>query len=253
MDKFLTIIVTNKNDSATLLRQLNSIVNQTMLPNELIITDDGSDDNSVDIIYNFKNQHHITKLPIKIIINKENCGVARRVNEATDIANSEYLFFGSANDYLLPTFVENCYRGYLAHKPAIISCTSLFPQDRFYIGHELIPPVSYYIPGHSSLVKKENLIEFGKHIIELEWHCDWFFFHGIALKYGWYGIPQELSIKTPNEFGYANHGVKTGKQLSIINNMVKIVNSEECFKYIKDGMMSQIKKLPRGEEVISTY
>jgi len=249
MGKFLTITVTNYNDSATILRQLNSIVDQTVLPDELIISDDCSTDNSRDIIQKFYDDHK-DKLDITTLFHDQNTGYNNTTNHAIGLSQCKYLFMASANDYLLPTFVENLYAA--PEDSAIISCTSLFPQSKYYDGWMILKPHnrSYYIPGHSSCVRKDYLKEFGCHKLEFEWHCDWFFLHAIALKYGWYGVAPELTVKEPCDNSYANVGVTTDKQLTILSDMVHTVNKDPAFKDIKDGMLTLIKNLPRFQEVL---
>ena len=51
--------------------QLQSLVNQTMLPNEIIIVDDASSDKTVQIINRFILKYDF----IKLYINKNNAGV----------------------------------------------------------------------------------------------------------------------------------------------------------------------------------
>ena len=249
MDQFLTITVTNFNDSETILRQLNSIVNQTRLPDELIISDDCSTDNSRDIIQKFQDEHKDV-LDITTIFHDQNTGYNATTNYAIDKAKSKYLFMASANDYLRPTFVEN-----LRSAPddsALISCTSLFPATKKYEGYMIMKPYnrSYYIPGHSSCVRKDCLLEFGCHRLEFEWHCDWFFLHAIALKYGWYGINQELAVKEPCDNSYANIGVTTDKPITILSDMVHTVSNDPAFSDIHDDKLTLIKNLPRSEEVL---
>ena len=250
MDKFLSICITNKNDGETILRQLNSIVNQVHLPDELVIIDDGSTDDSIEKI-NYFLQKNSDKLDIKTVFYDHSLGCVSRINEAVNLSTSKYVYMGSANDYLLPEFVENLYKG-MKKDHALVSCYSGFPSEKFYEGYMILKPYncSYYIPGHCSCVKREYLLQFGNHLESLKWHSDWFFLHGISLKYGWYGIPYEFSVKTTNDNGYANAGVQSDDQIQVLQRMISMVNNEEHFSAIKDDMLTLIKNLPRSEEVL---
>lgn len=79
-----SLIMTLKNEKSTILELLSSIVNQSKKPDELIIVDGGSVDNTVDIIKNFM---HNKKIPTRIII-KKNTNIAQGRNIA--IKNAKY-------------------------------------------------------------------------------------------------------------------------------------------------------------------
>ena len=252
MDKLLTIIIPNKNNSQTILRQLYSIANQTKLPDELILIDDGSDDNSVEIIEKFKRQHK-EKFEIKTFYHDTNLGCVKRISEGISASTSCYIYGASANDYLTPTFVEKTTKHASENKYGLVSCCYGFPEERFYSGIEILPEICgkrYYIPGHGTLVKKSYLEEFGGFIEDLKWHSDWFFLHSIALKYGWYGIGQELAIKTPDPEGYGNKGSLSDEQGDVIRKMVEIIETEDSFKDIKYNMYKLIRNLTKANEVL---
>ena len=66
----LTLIINSYNNSEYLDECLLSVANQTKLPDEIIIVDDNSTDNSVEIINNFR------LLSFKTIIkNSKNMGI----------------------------------------------------------------------------------------------------------------------------------------------------------------------------------
>ena len=50
----ISVVITTYNGSKYLYDQINSILNQTHLPNEIIVSDDNSEDNTLDIINSFK-------------------------------------------------------------------------------------------------------------------------------------------------------------------------------------------------------
>lgn len=82
--------------------QLDSILNQTLLPDEIIIQDDGSTDNTVNIIkeYIAKNKN------IKFNINKKNLGYIENFYNLLKQASGDYIFLSDQDDICLKTKYE---------------------------------------------------------------------------------------------------------------------------------------------------
>jgi glycosyltransferase involved in cell wall biosynthesis len=76
---------------------INSCLVQTVLPFEIIVVDDRSHDNSIEVI---------SKYPVKLIALKENGGVSNTRNIGAKEAVGDYLIFLDADDMLAPTFIE---------------------------------------------------------------------------------------------------------------------------------------------------
>ena len=106
MDKLLTITLINKDDADLLPFQLDAIANQSILPDEVIIIDDGTErDESKDIIQKFYDENK-EKLNVKIFLFDDNKGYNYRANYAIDISSSKYLLQVAANDRLAFDIVE---------------------------------------------------------------------------------------------------------------------------------------------------
>lgn len=85
---------------------IDSIVNQTFKDWELIIADDHSTDNTVDIIENFCNKYH----NIRLIKRANNSGGARLPRkEAAYAANGEFIMTYDADDFLDNDYIEKMY------------------------------------------------------------------------------------------------------------------------------------------------
>lgn len=101
MDK-VTLIIPVYNSEKYIGRCLDSILNQTYNDYEIMIINDGSTDNSQEVINKYKQ-----KWPNKfIIIEQENKGVAITRNEAIKRANSEYIMFIDNDDYIDKDYIE---------------------------------------------------------------------------------------------------------------------------------------------------
>lgn len=92
-------------NSAKYLRQtLDSVVNQTFHDFELIAVNDGSTDNSEEILNEYKEKiEHFT------IVNQLNSGVSSARNKGIDLANGKYISFLDSDDLLHKDYLKTLY------------------------------------------------------------------------------------------------------------------------------------------------
>ena len=81
-------------------RSIRSILGQTYSDFEIIVVDDGSTDNGIEIVRGFKDDR------IKLI-SQENAGPGAARNAGIKAANTEYIAFLDADDEWYPWFLEN--------------------------------------------------------------------------------------------------------------------------------------------------
>jgi glycosyltransferase involved in cell wall biosynthesis len=100
--KKVSIIITNYNYGKYVADAIGSALNQNDLPDEIIVVDDGSTDNSREIISKFKSTD---KTKIKFIF-QENRGVAAARNNGIREATGDYITCLDADDMIEPEFVK---------------------------------------------------------------------------------------------------------------------------------------------------
>jgi len=94
----IAVIVPNRNDARFLPRCLRSILDQPVPPEELIVVDDQSTDDSVAVI-----RSSVAATPwAQLAINPVNLGTNGALNEGLRRARSDYVLFLASNDFLLP-------------------------------------------------------------------------------------------------------------------------------------------------------
>lgn len=98
----VTVVCTCYNQGKYVTKSLNSVLRQTYKNIELIIVDDYSTDNSVDIIKQWISQKKIGTL----IQNKSNLGLTKSFNNAFKKIKGEYFVDLAADDVLLPDSIE---------------------------------------------------------------------------------------------------------------------------------------------------
>lgn len=97
--ELVSIILPVYNGSKYLKRCINSILKQTYENIELIVIDDGSKDNSLEIINSFKDKR------LKVFTQK-NMGVAKTRNKGISLSKGEYIFFVDNDDYLDENYIK---------------------------------------------------------------------------------------------------------------------------------------------------
>jgi glycosyltransferase involved in cell wall biosynthesis len=100
----LSIVIPNYNETCFLKESINSVLNQTIKPNELIILDDASTTESVEIAMSCIDGVDFAK----VVCNAKNLGYGgvENTNKGLRMATSDYIAFLSANDYLEKNFIE---------------------------------------------------------------------------------------------------------------------------------------------------
>ena len=92
MKEKLSVCIPVFNGSKTIIQTVNSILNQTYIDFELVIVDNASTDNTVDIIKSIADSR------IKLFINHFNVGCGGNLNECIKKASGDIIFFISADD-----------------------------------------------------------------------------------------------------------------------------------------------------------
>lgn len=98
----VTVICSCYNHQKFVCESLQSILNQTYRKIQIIVVDDYSTDNSVEVIEQFINKHP----EIMFINNKINLGLTKSVTNAMNYAKGAYFIDLAADDILLPNCVE---------------------------------------------------------------------------------------------------------------------------------------------------
>jgi glycosyltransferase involved in cell wall biosynthesis len=206
----LSIIIPNYNHGHFLPVAVNAILKQSAQPLEVIIIDDGSTDDSVEIIQNLASENPV----IKFYRNEKNSGVCFTINRGIDLARGDYVFFSAADDEILPGFLEKSLNILAQHPQAGLSCTIGDWREEatglnWHVGVGMADTPSYlspkrmvelersgqlFIPGHTTILKKAALIETGKLIPELKLTVDWFIAYVMGYRYGICFVPEALAV-----------------------------------------------------------
>lgn len=229
----ITVYITNYNYGKYLGKSINSVLRQTFKDFELIIIDDGSNDNSKKILKNyFKNKK------IKIIIQK-NKGLIRSSNIAIKLATGRFIMRLDADDYLDKNALLILYNEIVKNNEIALVYSDYILVDRNenLINHErrnLIKNNSLKnIPAHGacSLIRKSALFEVGLYNEKFDRQDGYDVWLKLSKRY------QIRNVNLPL-FYYRQHG----KNLTINNSKLLKVRSE-----IFD---THIKKMPQKKDCV---
>jgi hypothetical protein len=216
----LSVVVPNYNHAPYLRRCLGALLSQTVLPREILVLDDASTDNSVEVIEEMASRSSL----IRLVRNERNLGCCATVNLGAQLAHGEYLFLGAADDFVLPRFVEQLVGLLERHPRAPLACA--FPSailERS--GWLRLDPVlwsttpAYLTPeeftrrvgqrsptGHTTVWRREVFLRVGGFLPELEWLSDWFAALTAGFRHGICYVPESLSLFTIRTDSYSAVG-----------------------------------------------
>lgn len=118
MNELVTIIIPVYNVQEYLEKCFNSLINQTYKNIEIIIIDDGSKDNSLDICKKYEAEYNsIIKL-----IHTENKGVSSARNLGLKQAKGNYILFLDSDDYIENNMIEILYNNLKTYDVDISMC-----------------------------------------------------------------------------------------------------------------------------------
>ena len=119
----VSIIITNYNYGKYVSRCIRSCLSQNMTNAEVIVVDDVSTDNSIEVLKPFEGQ-------IRLIKNQHNMGVAAAANEALKVSRGQFVIRVDADDfvsadmaYFMKTFLET------NHDAFCVSCDYVLVDD----------------------------------------------------------------------------------------------------------------------------
>lgn len=106
MDKpLVSVVMSVHNGEKTVLRSLNSIANQTYKNIEFIVVENGSTDNTHDIIVKFTRDHDQKDMKMVVAFNKQKRCLSDALNQGIELARGKYIARTDADDISHPNRV----------------------------------------------------------------------------------------------------------------------------------------------------
>ena len=209
---------------------LSAICTQSRLPEEVIVLDDGSTDDSLKIIEDFGRRYPF----IRILKNGTNRGLLYSINRALEEARCAFVVWAAADDRLMPQFLERnvqCLREYPAagmtfSRLAVFEDgsdeTTSFTEKNYGVAFDfgtaprfLSPQMlrnrlqhsHLWISANTAMASRTALMQAGGFDAELRWHADYFSFLAVALRHGAVCIPETLALMRQRPQTYSSEGM----------------------------------------------
>src|SRR5262249_1546333 len=121
----LSVIMPNYNHARLIPRALTAVLEQSHRPTEVIVLDDGSTDNSMEVIESFAQRDAL----VRLIRHERNQGIMAAIARGFEVSRGDYVFFPAADDYILPGHFEKSLRMLAEHPEAGLSFTNFAALD----------------------------------------------------------------------------------------------------------------------------
>jgi glycosyltransferase involved in cell wall biosynthesis len=162
----VSIAMATYNGEAHIREQLESLAYQTHLPDELVVTDDGSNDRTLMIIEEFS---RTAPFQVRVFRNEKNLGFGDNFLKAAALCTGDVIAFCDQDDRWLPTKLSTCLEPFA--DPNVLICVHTsrlwYGGDEFgdcvphFKRRQILPPagadpLANYL-GFSNLIRKEVL------------------------------------------------------------------------------------------------
>jgi hypothetical protein len=245
----LSVLIPNYNHGRLLAESLPAVFSQSRPPDEVIVVDDASTDDSIEIISEFARREP----RIRAFRNERNLGTVATLNRALDCAQCDYVYGGAADDHIKPGFFE-AVLGLLDQHPqaglgftelvcfddesgAVFDCPLALASTRCYLDPDALaramaanarPGRSVTVPGNSAIWKRSEFLRAGAYRPELRWHADWFALQVVALRNGACYVPEPLACARMDWTSYSQAGIRDRKrQHEVLARLLALVTSPE--------------------------
>lgn len=234
-------IIPNFNDGKTFGEAFNSIIRQMHPFDQIIVVDDGSTDDSVEVI-----ERCIRAYPsVKFIPNKVILGIVGALNEGIEACRTDFLLLCASKDTYEPTLVEHCDALLQKFPDAGTVCGSIetcgeagrrspdhlrlppgfhSPEELFELHRNKWTQTVYY-HGGACMLRTDLVRRFGDLNPQLKWHSDIILYHLIAFHSG-VAVSREFFRRNvgSDQDGYSAKGKKDwAQQREVIRSIVEFV------------------------------
>jgi glycosyltransferase involved in cell wall biosynthesis len=251
-DPTVAVILSNFNHGRYLSDSLGAICGQTRPPDEIIVIDDGSTDDSVTIIEAFARREPA----LRFLRNERNLGLQASIARALPLVKSDYVVWAASDDRLLPDFLKKS-MAVLSRYPEAGLCfseLSVITGDTGEIQRfAVLPEIEHifdlsdlpefmtpadivrrmrraYLPmtSNSVVVRRDALLAIGGYPKSLEWHSDSFAYTLVALRFGACVIPETLALIRASTGSYSDRGMHDPvRQTQVLTTMLEMLARPE--------------------------
>ena len=121
----VSVVVASYNHAQFLDKRMESLINQTYQDVEILVIDDCSLDNSIEVLRRYESHPKV-----KLVIREENGGWVTVSNQGVDMSSGEFVIFANSDDDCEPRMIERLVAAMKIHPSAGIAfCRSLLVDE----------------------------------------------------------------------------------------------------------------------------
>lgn len=233
----LSVIMPNYNHAHYIGEALEAILGQSFKPSEVIVVDDASTDDSVNVIEKFVKRDPT----VRLFKNEYNMGVLSSLNRGLQYASGDYIYFTAADDKVLPGLFAKSIEMLELYPQSGLCCSDIVCfnnlKDSGHIKFSNLSDSSCYLSSEEMIkVMRKRLVtifaptciyrrsawmEGSGFVQELKWNSDWLPIHVIIFRHGVCYIPGLLASQRILNNSYSFTGGRNWKlQKKTMKNLI---------------------------------
>jgi glycosyltransferase involved in cell wall biosynthesis len=286
----VAVVLCNYNHARYLPDSLGHICSQTRPADQILVIDDGSTDDSWNIIQTFARDHP----NLQAHANGRNMGLEASIARALELVRCDYLVWAGADDRLLPTFLERNMSILANHPRAALSFSEVVVLkgdseeiDRFATNpaaprifdlSELPVHLSpeqlrqrmrqAYLPiaSNTAVIRADALRAFGGFPAALRWFADSFACTALAMRHGACVLAEPLALIRSRPESYSQTMRDVPQQTTVLNALLTLLARPEMRDiraFMKDCpsnltvydplILEILRKRPRDWDLFAAY
>ena len=122
----VSVVVASYNHAEFLVQRMESLIDQTYQDIEILVIDDCSTDNSVEVLRRYESHPKVN-----LVIREKNGGWVTVSNQGVDMSSGEFVIFANCDDDCAPRMIDRLVAAMKIHPTAGIAfCRSLLVDER---------------------------------------------------------------------------------------------------------------------------
>lgn len=243
----LSVVIPNFNHGALVGDALRAIARQTTAADEIIVVDDGSTDNSAEVLERLSKE--IPRL--RVLRLEENRGAIFALNHGLKNARGDYINFGAADDLVQPGLFAAMLEALTLHPQAAFACceaivtemesgrTEFRPLVRPSNAEAYFPPaqvrnllrrIDNWILSGTAVVRRDLVLDLGGFDPALGAFTDGFLFRKLALRHGFCFVPRlGLTWRVSTEGLSRSQAANFANSMSVLSSAVLRMRADSDF------------------------
>ncbi|UCH09869.1 MAG: glycosyltransferase [Fidelibacterota bacterium] len=263
-----SLIIANYNYAAYLAEAVESVLRQTVQPDEILFIDDCSTDDSIEIAKRYEDH-------LRIVQNEKNLGIIENFKKAVSLTSGDYICFLGADNRFRSDYIEKCKHALDTNPGAAIAytyCTLFGPRAEVIARKIKADPVPDFpsmffwrfpeydramlgrlktvnIMHGSSMYRREAYDQVGGYQ-QSEGHEDHNLFYGMLSK-GWDAVLVPEFVLEYRQHSEEQSNVRVGTEMELAYTRKALKLQKEQYRILQEKLDLQAHRVPDLDEKIN--